>query len=80
MASLGVGVSSSRIVGSEVGMLPPFSAASISSDDVPACQRSLKSSPKRSSKSSPSEKDWMGDFFGTMGTDPVPAWAGVIDT
>ena len=44
------------------------------------CQRSLKSSPKRSSKSSPSEKDWMGDFFGTMGTDPVPAWAGVIDT
>ena len=45
-----------------------------------SCQRSLKSSPKRSSKSSPSEKDWMGDFFGTMGTDPVPAWAGFVDT
>lgn len=27
------------------------------------CQRFLKSSPKRSSKSSPPGKDWMGDFI-----------------
>ena len=45
----------------------------------PECQRSLKSSPKRSSKSSPSEKDWMGDFFGSMGSNPVPAWAGTVN-
>lgn len=42
---------------------------------VKRCQRSLKSSPKRSSKCSPIEKDGMGDFFGPMGTNPLPAWA-----
>ena len=42
------------------------------------CQRSLKSSPKRSSKSSPPGKDWMGDFIGGMGADPIPAWAGSV--
>lgn len=40
----------------------PPSMTAIRGAGIRSCQRSLKSSPKRSSKSSPSEKDWKGDF------------------